>query len=104
MKIKFYNKKLEHFIESLEKPEIAKTLRILDLLEYFGKNLGMPYSKKVAEYLFELRVRGKKEIRIIYSFIGGGIILLNAFIKTTRKIPRKEIRIAKKRFKSIEKT
>ncbi len=31
------------FIMSLEKQTIAKLLRIIDLLEKFGKNLGLPH-------------------------------------------------------------
>jgi len=38
---------LDKFIKSLEKPTIAKVLRIIDLLEKFGYNLGLPYSKKL---------------------------------------------------------
>lgn len=55
---------IEKFIEFLEKPTIAKVLRTIDLLEDFGPQLGMPHSKKIEDGLFELRIRGKQEVRI----------------------------------------
>ncbi|MBU1152292.1 type II toxin-antitoxin system RelE/ParE family toxin [Patescibacteria group bacterium] len=101
MKIKFFSEELEKFIVSLEKPAIARVLRTLDLLERFGNELGMPHSKKICPYLFELRVRGKQEIRIIYCFHKNVIILLHAFIKKSQKIPLSELKLARRRLKSI---
>ncbi|MFH1284483.1 MAG: type II toxin-antitoxin system RelE/ParE family toxin [Candidatus Peregrinibacteria bacterium] len=102
MEIKFFNRKIGSFIENLEKPVIAKTLRTLDLLEKFENKLGMPHSKKVDSNLFELRIRGKKEIRIIYCFHKNTIVLLYAFIKKTQKIPRTTIALARKLLNSID--
>ncbi|MFC1615767.1 type II toxin-antitoxin system RelE/ParE family toxin [Patescibacteria group bacterium] len=80
-----FNQSIERFIESFEKSIIAKILRTVDLLEKFEHQLGMPHSKKINKDLFELRIRGKREIRIIYSFYQNKIILLNAFIKKESK-------------------
>ncbi|MFH1611478.1 MAG: type II toxin-antitoxin system RelE/ParE family toxin [Patescibacteria group bacterium] len=63
MQIFFYNKEVERFIEKLEKQTIGKVLRLLDLLEKFGNDLNMPYSKCIGGGLFELRVRGIQEVR-----------------------------------------
>jgi len=102
MKIIFFTKKIEHFIINLEKPIIAKILRTLDLLEKFGNKLGMPHSKKIDNDLFELRICGKKEIRIIYCFCNDTIILLHAFVKKTQKLSKKDVFLAKCRLKSID--
>lgn len=102
MEIKFYDQSIEKFITGLEKPVIAKTLRTLDLLEKFGNKLGMPHSKKIDTNLFELRVRGKKEVRIIYCFYKNTIVLLHAFIKKTQKIPKREIILAKNRQNTLD--
>ncbi|MBU0982195.1 type II toxin-antitoxin system RelE/ParE family toxin [Patescibacteria group bacterium] len=102
MKIKIINRKIEVFIEGLEKIEVAKVLRTIDLLEKFGLKLGMPHCKKINNELFELRVKGKREIRILYSIKNGQIVLLHGFIKKTRKIPSKEILLAERRLKSLE--
>lgn len=94
MKIKFFNKRLENFIKSLEKPAIAKILRTLDLLEIFGHELSMPHSRKISNRLFELRIRGTQEIRIFYTFHKNEVILLHGFLKKTEQTPQKEIAIA----------
>src|SRR3989338_6496176 len=95
MKIKFFKKRLEDFITSLEKPAVAKILRTLDLLEIFGHELGMPHSRKISNNLFELRIRGTQEIRIFYTFHKNEAILLHGFLKKTEQTQQKEIAIAK---------
>lgn len=102
MNIKFFNESVEIFLTNLEKGTIAKTLRILDLLETFGKHLGMPHSKKVDEYLFELRIRGKKEVRFIYCFKQKDIIILHGFIKKDQKILKKDLSLARNRFNTLD--
>jgi phage-related protein len=104
MEILFFNEKVETFIADLEKPTIAKALRILDLLEKYPKDLGMPYSKKMTKNIYELRVRGKQELRIFYVFSEKNIVLLHAFIKKKQKTPLKEISLAKKRLKKLGKS
>lgn len=94
MNVRIFDSDLEKFIKSLEKMTIAKVLRTIDLLELFGNRLGLPHSKKVARYLFELRVRGTQEVRILYAFDKGATVLLHGFVKKSQKIPRKEIRAA----------
>ncbi len=84
----YLDPEVEQFVSLLDKHSAAKTLRTIDLLEEFGHKLSMPHSKKVAERLFELRVRGKQEIRIFYTFYKGGVYLLCGFIKKTQKIPK----------------
>ncbi|MDP2820997.1 MAG: type II toxin-antitoxin system RelE/ParE family toxin [bacterium] len=102
MEICFFDDSIKKFVASLEKLTIAKILRTLDLLEKFGRNLGLPHSKKVSKNLFELRVRGKQEIRIFYAFSGSNIVLFHIFIKKSRKIPKKEINIALKKLKQLD--
>lgn len=102
MEIKFFDDLLEKFISNLEKPTIAKVLRTIDLLGSFGQQLTMPHSKKVDGRLFELRVRGKQEVRILYSFHGGSAILLHGFIKKTQKISKRELENARGRLKALD--
>ncbi len=68
MQIHIFDDSLEKFIKSLQKPTIAKVLRTVDLLETFGQKLGPPHTKKISSHLFELKIPGKQEIRIFYSF------------------------------------
>ena len=67
MKIYIHNE-VEIFLNSLQTHELAKVMRTIDLLERFGSNLGLPHSRHLKEGLLELRVHGKKEIRIFYCF------------------------------------
>ncbi len=94
MEIRIFDNELEKFVQSLEKPTIAKVLRTIDLLELFGPQLGMPHTKKIVNRLFELRIRGSQEVRIFYTFHKKSIILLHGFVKKSDKTPRKEIIIA----------
>ena len=102
MEIRILDTSLERFIESLEKPTIAKVLRTIDLLEKFGQKLGPPHTKKISTHLFELRISGKQEIRIFYSFHKSQILLLHGFIKKSQKIPQKEIKIALQKLKLLD--
>lgn len=102
MEVKIFDSGLGKFIQSLEKSTTAKVLRTIDLLESFGSKLGMPHSKKVAERLFELRVRGNQEVRIFYSFHKNSAVLLSGFLKKSDKTPRKEIEIALQKLKTLD--
>ena len=97
MEIHLVNIQIEQFIESLEKQTIAKVLRTLDLLEKFGYELGMPHSKSLHKGLFELRIRGVQEVRLIYVYHHDEIIVLHGFIKKGSKISRTDLNIAMKR-------
>ncbi|MBI3335904.1 MAG: type II toxin-antitoxin system RelE/ParE family toxin [Candidatus Portnoybacteria bacterium] len=102
MEINIFDDSLEKFIFSLEKPTIAKILRTIDLLEEFGHRLGLPHSKKINSSLFELRIRGIQEVRILYTFHKNTIVLLHGFVKKSKKIPQKEIKTAIERQKHID--
>ena len=101
MIVRFFDYKTEKFIKSLEKETVAKVLRTIDLLETFGNNLDLPHSRKIADRLFELRVRGKQEVRILYTFHKGEAILLGGFLKKTQHTPQREIRKALQKIKGL---
>jgi len=94
-------KPVEEFIKSLEKSAIAKVGQEIDLLEKHGPYLAMPHSKKLNNDLYELRIRGRQEIRILYAFVKKDIYLLHAFKKKTQKTPRKEINTATSHLESL---
>jgi len=102
MEVNILDASLEKFIKSLEKPTIAKVLRIIDLLERFGFNLGLPHSKKVRARLYELRIRGAQEVRLFYSFHKSQVFLLHGFIKKSQRIPGREINLALKRARQLD--
>ncbi|MCL5746759.1 MAG: type II toxin-antitoxin system RelE/ParE family toxin [Patescibacteria group bacterium] len=92
---------VEDFIKSCDPLTAAKIIHTVDLLEKFGFMLKMPHSKKLTKEIYELRIRGKEEVRIFYSFKKSRIYLLHAFKKKTQKTPEKEIKTAKKRLDLI---
>src|SRR3989344_7411221 len=98
IKIVFDNS-VEGFIRSLEKAAIAKVLRVIDLLEKFGHQLGWPHSKKMGADLFELRVHGQQEVRLFYTFQQNRVIMLCGFIKKTQALQAREIERAKQKLK-----
>lgn len=106
-KIKLYEssrgeKPVEEFIKSLEPQTIAKVTHHIDLLEKHGPFLGMPHSRKLTREIYELRARGRQEVRIIYVFINKNICLLHAFKKQKQKTPKREIDTSLKRLHEIQ--
>jgi len=102
MHIHFLDSELEGFIRSLEKPVIAKVLRAIDLLEMFGHQISPPHSKKVEIRLFELRIRGRQEVRIFYTFHKNEAVLLYGFVKKSKRIPKREIQTAVQKLKALD--
>lgn len=72
----------------------AKFIGMIDFLEKYGPFLGGKYTKKLKKDLFELRITGKEQIRILYTTHAKNIVLLHAFKKKTQKTPQNEIKTA----------
>lgn len=100
--IRFFDAQLERFIHSLNESTIAKVLRTVDLLEMFGNKLTLPHSKKVHARLFELRVRGKQEVRVFYVFHKDEAVLLHGFVKKSKRTPKKEMFTALQKMKVLD--
>lgn len=96
-------KPVEEFIKSQQQKTKSKISQAVDLLEEYGLVLTMPHVRKLTRKIFELRVRGQEEIRILFAASGKNIYLLHGFKKKTQKTPPKEIEIAQKRFETIAK-
>jgi len=92
---------VEKFIKSLDDQTKAKFLHLYDLLHSYGPRLTFPHTKFISKNIFELRIRGKTEVRIFYTNLRGIYILLHAFKKKTQKIPIKELHIAQRRLTEI---
>lgn len=92
---------VEKFIKSLSASTIAKIIHGIDLLEKHGPYVGLPHSKRINKDLYELRIRGKEEVRIIYAFLNNKIYLLHGFKKKKQKISLKDIETAKDRLNTL---
>ncbi len=104
MKTFFINPSLRDYIYSFEKPTFSKFIRLSDLLEKYDKKLGMPYSKQIQSNLYELRIRGKQEVRIFYCFHQDKIVFVHAIIKKSEKTPIQDIRTAIARINQLTNT
>ncbi len=104
-KVVFFNKKVEKETLGFPKGILANFIHIVEMIEEFGANLGMPYTSKIEKDLFEIRAKGPEGIgRSIYcTEKGKKIIILHSFLKKTQKAPKRELNIARKRLKEIKK-
>lgn len=68
-----------------------------------GWPLGLPLCRSLGHGLWEVRssLAGGRIARVIFAFDDGTIVLLNGFIKKTRKTPPAEINLALKRLKEM---
>lgn len=93
---------VEDFIDRLDAAARSKTVRQIELLAAYGVELGMPHAKMLGDGLFELRVRGKREVRVFYVHIATKrIVLLHGFVKKTQTTPKKELQLARKRQQEV---
>lgn len=96
------DKPVDDFIKKLQPQAKAKIVHTVNLLREFGNRLMMPHSKALGSGLYELRIRGKDELRIFYCFTSQKTIyLLHAFKKQTRQTPLKELETALSRVKDL---
>ena len=102
MEVRFFDENLERFVHTLQKPTISKVLRAIDLIQQFGPHLRMPHSKHIGEGLFELRIRGVEEVRLIYTFHKNAAMLLHGFLKKSKRISRKEIELAMQKLCTLD--
>jgi phage-related protein len=102
--IEYYSSQVEREILDLPQGLLARYLRLADLWQEFGANLGMPHTRALHGGLFELRVKGKEGIaRVFYcTVVGQRIIVLHSFIKKTEKTPPKELQIARERMRKVK--
>ena len=62
------DKPVDDFIKKQQSQARSKIVHNIRLLRQYGNLLGMPHSKALDKDLYELRIRGKEEIRILYCF------------------------------------
>jgi len=91
-------KPVEEYIRKLSVNERAKTLAFVDKLEEKGPDLHRPYVDLLEDGIYELRIKlTGTQVRILYFFCYKDIMVLtNIFDKHTDKVPKSEIKLAKK--------
>jgi len=83
----------------------ARLIKMLELIEVHGANLGEPHTKSLGDGLFEIRAKAAEGIgRGLFCYQRGAhIIVLHAFVKKSSKTPRKELKLAQERMKEVAK-
>lgn len=91
---------IKDFIDSLSEKQQVKILRIFQYIEDYGLPAVLPHIKKLQGIpLWEIRILGKDNIRVIYAVpLQNYVLLLHGFLKKSQKSPRKELTIALKRY------
>jgi len=102
MEVRYATPETWSFLLSLPESTLSKYVRVADMLEEHGHEIGMPYSKPIGHGMFELRVRGIQEVRAIYVYADDAAIVLHAFIKKSDKIPRHDLVLADRRKRDLE--
>lgn len=85
---------VKEFIDKQSPAVKGKYIGMIDFLEEYGPFLSGKYTKKLRKDLYELRITGKEQIRVLYTVQKRKIVLLHAFKKKTRRTPLKEIKTA----------
>jgi len=92
----------QSFIANLDAEPTAKVIGLVRALRVCGSEMSMPQSRSLGGGLFELRGRGKTEVRLFYCFHRGAAIILHGIIKKAMKIPKKEVETARSRLRQID--
>ena len=89
---------IREFIEARSKRDQAKLLSWIALLADYGPHLPRPHADLLEDGIHELRVSlSGDKVRCLYFFCFRNLIVItHAFIKTTGRVPRNEIRKAQR--------
>ena len=88
------------FLGSLDFPVRSEAYKLLKLLEQYRHSLSMPAAKPIGGGLWELRLTGRPQIRMLYGFCEGIPVVVLALQKQRSAIPQSAIALATKRFDS----
>ncbi|WP_256663521.1 type II toxin-antitoxin system RelE/ParE family toxin [Pseudomonas sp. C27(2019)] len=102
-KVCFYPGTEEQFLQMPNKIQ-ARMLKLLELMEKHGANLGYPHTEAISGGLFEIRAKATEGIgRALFCYLKGQhIYVLHAFVKKTQKTPRKDLDLARQRQKEVK--
>lgn len=104
-KIDYYNQSVIDDAQELPPTIKAKFEAILDKIEEYGADLGLPFTRAMGKGLFEIRAKGQAGIaRGFFCTISKKtIVILHIFVKKTEDTPKRELDLAKKRMREVKK-
>ncbi|HHF7367747.1 TPA: type II toxin-antitoxin system RelE/ParE family toxin [Legionella pneumophila] len=103
--VEFYNESVEEAILTMPPKIQARMIKLLELIETHGANLGPPHTEAMGDGLFEIRAKAQEGIgRSLYCYMKGKhIVVLHAFVKKSAKTPKLDLQLALKRKREVEK-
>lgn len=95
---------VEDEILSMQPKIQARMIKLLELIEMHGANLGPPHTQAMGDGLFEIRAKAKEGIgRGLFCYLKGQhVYVLRAFVKKSNKTPKKEIELARERMREVK--
>lgn len=92
------------FLDSLSAKQQSKIIRVLTNIKEYGLESVTTHTRKLSGIpLWEIRILGSDNIRVIYAIpIQNIVLLLHGFIKKSQKTPQKEIDKALERLKEYK--
>ena len=102
--LSYYNAKVAKQLEAWPVGIRAGFLRIIELMQAYGPDIGVPHTKAMGAGLFEVRAKGREGIgRAFYcTLVGERIVILHAIIKKSDKTPARELTTARARQKEVQ--
>jgi phage-related protein len=100
----FVNAEAQAELDALPRDVRASFERIVRLVQTVGlERVHEPYIKHIEGALWEMRLRGKDGIaRALYMTAAGRrVVILHTFVKKSRKTPRREIALARRRAEEV---
>lgn len=103
-KVEFFNESVEEAILAMPPKIQARMIKLLELIEQHGANLGPPHTESMGDGLFEIRAKAQEGIgRSLYCYMKGKhIMVLHAFVKKSAKTPKTELNLALKRKREVQ--
>lgn len=80
------NDDVKDFLAGLEPMQKPRVRRCISLLEDYGHMLRMPFSRNILPGIFELRITGAVNIRLVFVYHNNAAHIFYAFIKKTNEI------------------
>lgn len=102
--LSFYSQKVEAETLALPAGILANFLRIGELIEEFGPDLGRPHTAPLGQGLFEIRAKGREGIaRSLFCTVRGReIVILMTVVKKADKLPKRQMDTARRRMKEVQ--